>query len=326
MKKIIRLTESELVSLVKRTIMEETTNNAEIKIWGCNLFPENSEEREWCQCAIPKVGDKEIKKIVIKKVSEVINILKYDEFSDIREKKLLLFNNKDPFFKERSDKFIEVRDMLTSYCSKTNVTIPNFRTKIMADAVFIEKKDDKTEYTLLNKLNTNYTAGAYLLTIHRNRNKLLGKTFDFIFNDFFGNSEIRANRGQESKFVDFMLNFLTDKEDEVEIMKEVFKTIQATTDIGIKTENEAHKFLNSKYGAQNVINYSGDYSFVDLFGIDFMVRGIEGYKDRYIPIQVKTNIEHLYGNTNVCVNVAMAKKNGKWMMILFNGDNKLDQI
>jgi hypothetical protein len=327
MKKIIRLTESELVSLVKRTIMEETTNNAEIKIWGCNLFPPNSEEREWCQCATSKVDNK--KSIIIEKVSKVIQILKQDDYSDISEKKLKYFNNNDPFFKERSEKFKEVRDILNSYCSKTNGeygTIAQFRNKIMRDAVFIEKKDDKSEYSLLNKLNSNYTAVAYLLTIHRNRNKLIGKTFDFIFNDFFENSEIRANRGQESKFVDFMLNFLTDKEDEVEIMREVFKTIQATTDIGLQTETDAYRFLVRKYGPENVINYSGDYSFVDLFGIDFMVKGIEGYEDRYIPTQVKTNIEHLYGNAKVCENVVMAKKNGEWVMILFDGKNKLKKI
>ena len=179
--------------------MEETTNNSEIKIWGCNLFPENSEEREWCQCATPKVGDKNKKSIVIKKVSEVINILKYDEFSDIREKKLLSFNNDDPFFKERAEKFKEVRDMLIPYCSKTNGengTIAQFRNKIMRDAVFIEKKDDKAEYTLLNKLNTNYTAVAYLLTIHRNKKNLLGKTFDYVFNDFLELRNMNQIRGE----------------------------------------------------------------------------------------------------------------------------------
>jgi hypothetical protein len=123
-----------------------------------------------------------------------------------------------------------------------------------------------------------------------------------------------------------MLNFLSDKEDEVEIMKGVFKTIQATTDIGLKTEIEAERFLIGEYGAENVINYSGDYSYVDLFGIDFMVKGVEGYEGRYIPFQVKTNTEYLYGNNKVCENVAMAKKNGKWLMILFNGDNELKKI
>ena len=56
MKKIIRLTESELVSLVKRTIMEDNQSKND-DIWGCDNYPNNSEAKEWCQCSTFKIKD-----------------------------------------------------------------------------------------------------------------------------------------------------------------------------------------------------------------------------------------------------------------------------
>ena len=73
MKKIIRLTESELVSLVKRTIMEDNQSKNDDS-WGCEMLQTGTEDIEWCKCAMPKI--KEQKKFLINEIDKIkLNLL-----------------------------------------------------------------------------------------------------------------------------------------------------------------------------------------------------------------------------------------------------------
>jgi hypothetical protein len=44
------------------------------------------------------------------------------------------------------------------------------------------------------------------------------------------------------------------------------------------------KYISKQIGSENVVMYSGDYSFMDMIGIDMLVRNPEGL---WVPVQVK---------------------------------------
>lgn len=322
MKKIIRLTESELVSLVKRTIMEDNQSKND-NIWGCESLKYGTEDIEWCKCASPKI--KEQKKFLIDVVDKIKSMLQREDFEDL-SKNLKIFKKDDPFFEWRISQFLEVQEELLKNPKQDVNKINSFKKDIALKSLFIHKKEEKEEYSLLNKLNTNYSALSYLLTLHRKKNNLIGLPFRDVFESYFGINMIKKEKGEESNFTNFILDYLSGKEDAEKTMSEVFKTIEKTTGIGTKTEGEAYDYLVKKYGKENVINYSGDYSFVDLFGIDFMVKGIVPNMG-FIPVQIKTNVTDLKGNYRVAENIAMGKvRDGIWKIDFFDGGKYLETI
>jgi hypothetical protein len=320
MKKIIRLTESELVSLVKRTIMEEKDTTEK---WGCESLKSGTEDIEWCKCAIPKIKEK--KQFLIDETDKIKLILQKEDFQDLSGN-LKIFKKDDPFFEWRISQFLEVQEELTKNPKQNVEKINKFKREIANKALFVHKKEEKEEYSLLNKLNTNYSALSYLLTLYRKKHNLIGKPFEEVFVSYFGRDNVKREEGRESTFTNFILDYLSGKEDAENIMSEVFKTIEKTTGIGTKTEAEAYSFLVRRYGKENVKNYSGDYSFVDLFGIDFMVKGIIPDMG-FLPVQIKTNVNDLKGNYRVAENIAMGKvRDGVWKIDFFDGSNFISTI
>jgi len=318
MKKIIRLTESELVSLLKDAIIMENKQKNSMNRWGCELFDNNSEDYEWCKCCIDKM--KEYRNQIKEEIEYIKKLVHRDANAYVKIKgKVKPYSNTDPFFQERIKQFYDFYRLLQQNRHNED-NVKKFVEKITKSYVFVEKKEEKEDNSLLNKLNTNYSALSYLLTLHRQRNNLKGNPFWLVYRDFFEMSEKQQNEMRESKFTTLILNFLHGDQEESDIMSQVFKTIQSTTDLGKKSEGEAYNYLIGKLGNSNVINFSGDYSFVDLFGVDFMVKGLVDELNFYIPVQVKTSSKDLYGNDKVYENVAIGKtKNGEWKIQLFNG-------
>jgi len=316
MGKNIRLYKSELVSLVKIMIME---NNESIiqNTWGCNKFSKDSEERDWCKICMSRIMEKT--KFIQGQVSYVKKLIQEEGFEDLVHN-LKVFKKDDPFFEYRIKQFLEVQSILLSDCNQSEEYINKFKREIAKEALFV---DNKEEYSLLNKLNTNYSALSYLLTHHRMEKNLIGKSFTEVFSSYFGKNEKQVEEGKESHFINFLLDYFSSNEESKNTMSEVFKTIERTTGQGTKTEGEAYVFLVEKFGKENVKNYSGNYSFVDLFGIDFMVNGF--IPGKFIPVQIKNREDNLYGNFKVCENVAMAKsKTGGWIINFYNGNKKIN--
>jgi len=315
MKKIIRLSESELVSLVKRTIMEDNQSKND-NIWGCYTYPANSEAREWCECSKSRIKNKfNLIKVEMEKVKSFIAETN-DLIGSIKK-----FSIEDEFFKYRVDQFNELKTLLKD-CPKALQELEKEEKKFAEKVLFVYKKEQKEMYSLVNKLNTNYTALSYLLTRFRQKNNLLGVPFDDVFNLYFGRSRRKMEEGGESEFFNFLLRFFSNKEDEVNIMKQVFKIIEKTSEKGVQTENEAFRELVRIYGEDKVKNYAGDFSFVDMFGIDFMVYSTK--LGKWVPVQVKTNPKDCENNSRVCENICMSKDNSNnWVYKHYKGGREI---
>ena len=257
--------------------------------WGCNLFPENTEQKDWCKCTMGRIKTKyaliqsEINKIAdfLKSQTDLSNTIKF-------------YKEDDPFFSDNLNNLNELANLLSS-CGKTNKTINEFKKDVAKKFLFVNKEEDKFTYSLLNRLNTNYSALAYILTDFRNRKNFKNSSFDDIFNSYFGTPKDSMS---QSYFFNLIVNYLSSKESfahekSKEIVDNILKTIKGTDDIGKKTEMEAYKYLVKTFGKNNVKDFSGDYSWVDFLGVDMLVYDEKGW----VPVQIKTNPNECKSNT-----------------------------
>jgi hypothetical protein len=311
MKKIVRLTESQLVSLIKKSINE--VHNTPKFIGGCNNFPEKSEIREWCDNSKQKI---QLKINDIKEKIEYVKSLLTSGYYDDLLDNIEFYNEEHSFFSDRISQLNEVKSYLSG-CTNFNSSIEEYLNTIRNKSIFVKRETDKWEYYILNKLESNYSALAFLLTTFREKNNLINLPFDSVFNRYFIINDSQLNNGEESYFTNFLINYFSGGKNEVEIMKKVLDTMEETTKIGAERERDAYEYLVSLFGSENVKDYTGNYSFVDMFGIDFMV-----YSKTlgWIPVQVKSSEKYLFGSTKLCNNLAMGKKYGKWVIRRYNGD------
>jgi hypothetical protein len=189
--------------------------------------------------------------------------------------------------------------------------------------LFVDKQNDKYTYNQLTKLNTNYTALAYLLTDFRSRKGLIGESFDQIFTKYF---ETPPNSMNESPFFNLIIEYFSNREEAVNIMSGVFKTIKGTGDIGAASETAALNILSEHFGEENVIVFSGDFSWPDFLGIDMLVLE-EDLGWGWVPVQVKTNIDSCYGNKKFCNNICIGKekKTQTWKIKIYDGGEEIDK-
>lgn len=147
--------------------------------------------------------------------------------------------------------------------------------------------DGKPEYSFFNRLNTNYSSLAILLT------KYVIDNFDIVLLDLSSREKIGEfieehvrNSEKLRKFIrDIIFNHL-DKDIE-QIRNSIIYTIASTRGTGIKFESSFAKLLD-----KHQIPYLStldDYSFVDMAGFDFLVKFPKyGY---YVPVQIKSSWE-----------------------------------
>ena len=269
--------------------------------WGCNLFPENSEQKDWCKCTMGRIKSKY--GLIQSEINKIADFLKSQ--TDLSGT-IKFYKEDDPFFSDNINNLNELAKILSS-CNKTKDTIDNFKKDIAKKFLFVNKQEDKFTYSLLNRLNTNYSALAYILTDFRNRKVLKDSSFDDIFNSYFGTPKDSMS---ESYFFNLIVNYLSSKESfahekSKEIVDNILKTIKGTDDIGKKTEIEAYKYLVKTFGENNVKDFSGDYSWVDFLGVDMLVYDEKGW----VPVQIKTNPNECKSNTRFCRNICIGKKN-----------------
>jgi hypothetical protein len=298
------------VSLIRKTITEN--KNGFKFTEGCNNFIEGSATKEFCKDSEIKI-QKNKKSDIKQKIEYVKLLLRREEFNDLVHN-IRPYNEKDDFFSYRLFQWNEMKSYLTG-CTNFDNSVEKFEKEIKESFIFVKNKENEWEYSILNKLDTNYSAAAFLLTAFREKNKLEKLSFNSIYEKYFNREGIN-----ESYFTNFLINYFSNKEDDINIMKKVLSTIEETSKKGAEREREAYEYLVSLFGEGNVKDYTGDYSFVDKFGIDFMVNTIKGW----VPVQVKSSKKYLYGNKNLCNNVAMGKENGKWDFKLYEGVKEVE--
>ena len=286
--------------------------------WGCYLFEAKSEKREWCENAQSKIKYKKSK--IQEQIDKVGKHLKEDRELPYSEK-VKYYTEGDPFFDENLANFNLAETLILPTCDKAKQTFDDFKSSLAEKFLFVDKKNDKYTYNQLTKLNTNYTALAYLLTDFRSRKVLVGESFDQIFTKYF---ETPPNSLNESPFFNLIIEYFSNREEAVNIMSGVLKTIKGTGDIGAASESSTLKILSEHFGEENVILFSGDFSWPDFLGIDMLVLEQDlGWG--WVPVQVKTNLDNCYGNKKFCKNICIGKekKTQTWKIKIYDGGDEI---
>ena len=302
----------------KKGFLSESSNN---NVWryGCNLFPENSELKDWCKSAESKFRlNYDIKNRVKKSISIIASKLKDDTEEKYRER-IKFYSNDDPFFTKNTKNLNDLETFTKQSCGKAEDSIKNFKKEFAKTFLFVKKVGDEIKYDELSKLNSNYSALAYLLTDFRNRKGLVSKSFTDIFEMYFENPSKR-DKLSEPFFTNFIFSYFGNDENTnfaISIMKNVYSTIQETTEKGQKSEEEAFVRLKTEYGEENVKIFSGDFSFGDLLGVDMIIKK----NGEWIPVQIKNNFDKCKGNYRFCKNICMGKKGREWKSEYYDGEN-----
>ncbi len=280
--------------------------------WGCGLFPEGTEDREWCSYSSERIKNK--KAAVQEQINKISELFRRPEFKDLLDN-IKFFKKNDPFYQENINNMVKLKKRLLGTCNFDNY-LKKFKEDLAKQYVFVDKMAYKQKYNSISKLNTNYSALAYLLTWFRrdNKAKVYNDPFNVVFDKFFVGSG-KEDTMSESPFVNLIIDYYGRKEGAVDVMKKVFDTIKSTSKIGENAEREAYIELRKKY--KRVDQFSGDFSWVDMMGVDLMI-----YDNEWIPVQVKNNFKDCLGNYRVCKNICMGKDRGVWKYQNYVGSDR----
>ncbi len=293
----------------------------------CNLISDRK-YREWCEKAEIKLSayTTGYRYRVIKEVKGFKTFIEKNNLEEYK-KYIKEFNETDPFFKENLKNVNILKEHL-KYCKEASKNIDKFiKTNIEPSFLFVYQDTTEMVYDIINKFNTNYTAIAYLLTkviqlrndstkfkdifnkyFNEESEKGEGEFFKKVFNKYF----IEKSEKGESEFYKDLLNYLERKGPNLnEKFDGVVHSIKKSSKQGLSTERYFEKFLSSK-NIEYII-FAGNFSFVDLMGVDFMIKD-EGL---WIPVQVKSDVSHCKNNEEFCQNYCVAPNkygNSKWII------------
>jgi len=145
---------------------------------------------------------------------------------------------------------------------------------------------ENDEYDILNRLDTHYTALAYLLT------RMILDSLDEV-----GLEEQNLSTLDDKKIVE-LITYVLKPENVEEVatnMKrlldnnehfrnDLLGTIKYSKERGTKVENTIFDSLRKKYGSENVYIFTDNYGFVDNFGVD----GVVVFDGMAHPVQIST--------------------------------------
>lgn len=275
------------------------------KEFGCFYFAKGSQNREFCEkIAEPEFKKPSIKKDVQHRLKEIKDIVLASENKQLMQK-VKEYSEKDDFFRENRNNLTNLETLLSPICEKNKDTIDNFKKELSSRFLFLKKEGENFVWDELSMLNTNYSALAYVLTKFREKAEDYNASFTQLYNKFFtGNTE----KMDLSPFQRLVYNYLEETLDEWQkkTIKETLEGIAETYRRGKIAEDEAVEYLTKFY---ELIKFSGDFSFADALGVDFILKRGE----EYFPLQVKSNYSACYENSRFCGGGCIGKdKNGKW--------------
>lgn len=288
MKKKIKITEYFLTKIVKRVI-NEINNEGDIypkKVSRSNLsFCENTfkdpNHIEKCKKFenLLKYGKKNLREFINTQLStysyEIESNVAYhhfDKFSDSYRDRIDEVNN-----------FIEKLKENGSRCDNLLKDIESLKDKeIYKEGYralrYIKDEENKYEYSYFNRLNTNYSAVAIMLT---------GYAIDYnkINDDEIKVIEDFRENGQEY-IKNVVRNYSNNLNTKIKhITNSIINTIATTRSIGSKSEREFINLLNNQ--GIDYVNTLDDFSFVDFLGVDLIVKFPKF--GHYTPVQVKSS-------------------------------------
>ena len=245
------------------------------------------------------------------------------------ENRIIRITKDSPIFIEGQKEVEDANEKLKSNCSKfmtvVNKHLNEFETKVKLYYL------DNEQYSIENRLSTNYSALAVLFTKFFEQkgafddvrpqgidwNKIAKNWISHLFHPSVEFEDIRPEDIKENPTYD--LSSLSFQElakiyfkgstvfGSADIIKSVNEVLDKVRGVGFDSENLFEKkYLDGK----KYIRYAKDYGFVDMFsGVDFIIKS----KDKWIPIQVKTSAtEPTYKISTLGCNVYyIVEKKGK---------------
>ena len=176
------------------------------------------------------------------------------------------------------------------------------------------KKGEKL-YSHMNRLNTNYSALAIILTRYAVENNLEDVDVSEIIDGFRLNGD---------EFMSNMIFNQLDKKIE-NTRKSVLYTISRTRKAGNVVENKLKKYLDGKV---DFIGTQDDFSFIDMLGIDLIAK-FPKIGDYYVPVQVKSFVSNVtrqltkYCSDSMCNGIMIYPKNNEFYYLTCDGSTGL---
>ena len=195
--------------LIKKLLREQifTKIRSNPNIYGCFLL--KNQEKEFC-----KIASKKIERNKSKIKQQFKKILGLGLSDDLIKEKLLHYemSKENPFFLQSRKDLWDLSKKLTGTCETAKASISD-EIKNLNDKIVVLFKDKQNKnYHLINRLDTNYSALAYLLTMFRRHSSK--KTSDLMLIDevnyvievekfydlYFNISDVEMEKGKESDF------------------------------------------------------------------------------------------------------------------------------
>jgi hypothetical protein len=279
------------------------------KLVGCDFFGVSTFNYKWCKFAENKLSKSR------KKAYEAIeNYIKEYLSSYETGIRAVKYDKNLKFFSDR-------RNLVIDFLEKTKDTCPKLRKYVVDQMVKFTDRyviwNEENQYDLLSKLNTNYSAIAYILTTELPDEYKTATSYEDAVTYFFNES----NREGVTPFEKFMGKI--GQENQKEIRDRIYQTIQYTTDMGNEIEEKFNKYISEQIGSGNSVLYSGDYSFMDMIGIDMMIKNPQ---DVWIPIQVKKwvggcdNQKDKEARKHMCENWCVSNESKYFNIRVYDGD------
>ena len=197
-------------------------------------------------------------------------------------------------YDSRMEDLLKFREVLKKYKS-----CPEILAKLEKNIEILPTKglqmvvDENNKYSLLNRLDTHYTAKAYLLT-----KIILDELESFWLQN--EDKKVDLNKISDEKIreivtyviddenVDGVSDYLSDLLKNNEQFRDYFfNSLEYSRTKGNQIEDEIFNVLRRKYGSDKIIEFSGDFGFVDYFGVD----GVLVIDSIAHPIQISSSMK-----------------------------------
>jgi hypothetical protein len=288
------------------------------EIEGCFVF-KDMDERDFC-----KVIQDELSDNLDLYQPKMESLLKKYFLSEEKNSKIQMeiLSQEADIVKKGFDEIDKISEKISKNCPKSKDVATKLK-KNWLSKYNLYFKDYAGKYHLLNRLDTNYTAMAVLITMYyrelinqvrswttRKQTPSIRFVNDWIDHFFNPSTQLLDPRkGWEKDIIKSqspLLNppshvslfdnlfdsqeFVVQQSDE---QKNFMLALQQVRDKGFKTENLFEKMLD-EYGIEYE-RYSYDFSFVDMvLGIDFLIKQKKGGDDYWVPVQVKSSFKEKF--------------------------------